>query len=69
MIIHLFISAIHIFILGKYQHGPASVEAVKRGDLAQLFDTPWSFSEANADMFYYTEHKEGLRQYKTDTAQ
>ncbi|KAK5646601.1 hypothetical protein RI129_005065 [Pyrocoelia pectoralis] len=38
--------------------GPASVEAVKRGEVGFLYDTPFVFSEVNADVCHYQEDDE-----------
>lgn len=35
---------------GQYQCGPAPVEAVRRGDVTQGYDTPFVFAEVNADI-------------------
>ncbi|KAF5293126.1 hypothetical protein FQA39_LY13736 [Lamprigera yunnana] len=41
-----------------YCCGPASVEAVKRGEVGFLYDTPFVFSEVNADICHYQEDEE-----------
>ena len=38
-----------------YQLGPASVEAVKRGEVGLGFDVPFVFAEVNADVCRYIE--------------
>ena len=39
----------------KYQCGPCSVEAVRRGDVGLGYDGAFVFSEVNADVFVYVE--------------
>ncbi|KAK4880422.1 hypothetical protein RN001_008568 [Aquatica leii] len=41
-----------------YCCGPASVEAVKNGEVGFLYDTPFVFSEVNADICHYQEDEE-----------
>lgn len=36
-------------ILGVYCCGPASLEAIKRGEVHMPYDTPFVFAEVNAD--------------------
>ncbi|XP_018576112.1 hemocyte protein-glutamine gamma-glutamyltransferase isoform X2 [Anoplophora glabripennis] len=38
--------------------GPASVAAVKRGEVGYLYDTPFVFSEVNADVVHFKEDEE-----------
>lgn len=40
---------------GFFCCGPASVEAVKRGEIGYMFDTPFAFSEVNADICHFQE--------------
>lgn len=38
-----------------YKCGPASVEAVRRGEVGYAYDTPFVFSEVNADVCHFQE--------------
>nr|XP_023022029.1 hemocyte protein-glutamine gamma-glutamyltransferase-like isoform X1 [Leptinotarsa decemlineata]XP_023022031.1 hemocyte protein-glutamine gamma-glutamyltransferase-like isoform X1 [Leptinotarsa decemlineata] len=38
--------------------GPASVAAVKKGEVGYLYDTPFVFSEVNADIMHFQEDEE-----------
>lgn len=38
--------------------GPASVAAVKKGEVGFLYDTPFVFSEVNADIVHFQEDEE-----------
>jgi len=38
-----------------YRCGPASVEAVRRGEVGFSYDTPFVFSEVNADVCHFQE--------------
>lgn len=38
--------------------GPASVAAVKKGEVGYLYDTPFVFSEVNADIVHFQEDEE-----------
>lgn len=38
-----------------FRCGPASVEAVRRGIIGYLYDTPFIFSEVNADIVHFQE--------------
>ncbi|XP_065163119.1 hemocyte protein-glutamine gamma-glutamyltransferase-like [Atheta coriaria] len=40
---------------GMFRCGPASVEAVRRGEVGYLYDTPFVFSEVNADICNFQE--------------
>ncbi|ESO96923.1 hypothetical protein LOTGIDRAFT_231723 [Lottia gigantea] len=44
---------------GVYCCGPASLEAVKNGELAYAFDGPFIFAEVNADKIYWTTELDG----------
>ncbi|XP_077192302.1 protein-glutamine gamma-glutamyltransferase E-like [Paroedura picta] len=46
---------------GVYQCGPASVQAVKQGDIELLYDTAFVFTEVNADINRWVVHKDGSR--------
>ena len=37
------------------QCGPTSVEAVRRGEVGFAYDTPYVFSEVNADVCHFQE--------------
>jgi len=39
----------------KFQCGPASVEAVRKGMIGLTFDVPFLFAEVNADMCHFVE--------------
>ncbi|CAG9771687.1 unnamed protein product [Ceutorhynchus assimilis] len=41
-----------------YRCGPASVAAVKKGEVGYLYDTPFVFSEVNADIVHFKEDEE-----------
>eukprot|EP00095_Tigriopus_kingsejongensis_P000537 maker-scaffold356_size197960-snap-gene-0.33 protein:Tk00537 transcript:maker-scaffold356_size197960-snap-gene-0.33-mRNA-1 annotation:"hypothetical protein TcasGA2_TC013507" len=41
----------------KYQCGPASVEAVRKGEIGLGYDVPFLFSEVNADICHFVEDK------------
>ncbi|RZC41015.1 hemocyte protein-glutamine gamma-glutamyltransferase [Asbolus verrucosus] len=41
-----------------FRCGPASVEAVRRGVVGYLYDTPFVFSEVNADIVHFQEDEE-----------
>lgn len=38
-----------------YRCGPASLEAVRRGEVGFSYDTPFVFSEVNADVCHFQE--------------
>lgn len=38
--------------------GPASVAAIKKGEVGYLYDTPFVFSEVNADVVHFQEDEE-----------
>nr|XP_033819896.1 protein-glutamine gamma-glutamyltransferase E-like isoform X1 [Geotrypetes seraphini] len=44
---------------GLYQSGPASVKAVKEGDVDLKYDTPFVFAELNADVVTWMVYKDG----------
>ncbi|ERL94345.1 hemocyte protein-glutamine gamma-glutamyltransferase [Dendroctonus ponderosae] len=41
-----------------FRCGPASVAAVKKGEVGYLYDTPFVFSEVNADIVHFKEDEE-----------
>ncbi|XP_017782167.1 PREDICTED: hemocyte protein-glutamine gamma-glutamyltransferase-like [Nicrophorus vespilloides] len=43
---------------GIFRCGPASVEAVRRGEVGYMFDTPFVFAEVNADVCHFQEDEE-----------
>lgn len=47
-----------------YQAGPASLTAVRRGEIGFLYDTPFIFSEVNADLIHWQEDDQSLIGYK-----
>ncbi|XP_060089481.1 protein-glutamine gamma-glutamyltransferase E-like [Heteronotia binoei] len=46
---------------GLYQCGPASVQAVKQGEIEMSYDTPFVFTEVNADLNRWVVNKDGSR--------
>ncbi|TSN12217.1 Coagulation factor XIII A chain [Bagarius yarrelli] len=44
---------------GMYRCGPASVAAIKHGQVCYPFDAPFVFAEVNSDLVYYTRSKDG----------
>lgn len=42
-----------------YRCGPASIKAVKRGDILKPFDANFVFSEVNADKVYWLKRRAG----------
>ena len=48
-----------------YCCGPVSVKAVKEGELAAKYDTPFVFAEVNADKVDYRKLADGSRQKMT----
>lgn len=42
-----------------YQTGPASLLAVKEGEIHSLYDTAFVFAEVNADTIFWQENEEG----------
>ena len=58
--------------IDKYQCGPCSVEAVRRGDIGLGYDGAFVFSEVNADVFVYVEDSKsdwGFKLAQTNTTQ
>ena len=50
----IFFLYIHYYILKLFfRCGPASVAAVKRGEVKKSFDTAFTFAEVNADKVYW----------------
>jgi len=58
-----------------YRCGPASVAAVRRGDIGAGYDASFIFAEVNADVFVYVPDKDsrgrgwGYRRVETNTDQ
>ncbi|XP_076348254.1 hemocyte protein-glutamine gamma-glutamyltransferase-like [Tachypleus tridentatus] len=55
---------------GVYQTGPASVLAVQRGEIGYMFDSPFVFSEVNADVVHWQQDdssETGYRKLKRDS--
>lgn len=55
---------------GVYRAGPASLLAVRRGEISYLYDAPFIFAEVNADVVHWQEDDEseiGWKQLKTNT--
>ena len=55
-----------------YRLGPASVEAVRRGEVGLGFDAAFVFTEVNADVFVYVPERDspwGFRRIETNTDQ
>lgn len=44
---------------GMYRCGPASVQAVKHGQICYPFDAPFVFAEVNSDVVFYSRSKDG----------
>ncbi|XP_027033999.1 coagulation factor XIII A chain [Tachysurus fulvidraco] len=44
---------------GMYRCGPASVAAIKHGQVCYPFDAPFVFAEVNSDLVYYSRNKDG----------
>lgn len=56
-------------LLDVYQAGPASLVAIKRGEIGFLYDTPFIYSEVNADVIHWQESNEidsGYKQLRTN---
>jgi transglutaminase 1 len=49
---------------GVYQCGPASLEAVRRGQLGLAYDVPFILAEVNADVVYWKEDRQAKRGYR-----
>ena len=49
---------------GKFQCGPASVVAVKKGMIGLGYDVQFLFSEVNADLMSFTEDEESTWGYR-----
>ncbi|XP_066536948.1 coagulation factor XIII A chain-like [Hoplias malabaricus] len=47
---------------GMYRCGPASVTAIKHGQVCYPFDAPFVFAEVNSDVVFYRRSKEGTLQ-------
>ncbi|XP_036453352.1 coagulation factor XIII A chain [Colossoma macropomum] len=47
---------------GMYRCGPASVAAIKHGQVCYPFDAPFVFAEVNSDVVFYRRDKEGTLQ-------
>ncbi|KAI4464153.1 protein-glutamine gamma-glutamyltransferase [Holotrichia oblita] len=41
-----------------YRCGPASIEAIRRGEVGYLYDTPYMFASINADICHFQEDEE-----------
>ncbi|XP_056090729.1 coagulation factor XIII A chain [Rhinichthys klamathensis goyatoka] len=44
---------------GMFRCGPASVAAIKHGQICYPFDAPFVFAEVNSDVVFYRRHKDG----------
>lgn len=56
----------------KFQCGPSSLEAVRRGEVGFGYDTTFLFSEVNADLVHWQEDEEsdwGFSKIKRDKYQ
>lgn len=40
---------------GMFRCGPASLTAVRRGEVGYMYDTPFVFAEVNADICHFQE--------------
>ncbi|XP_036406645.1 coagulation factor XIII A chain [Megalops cyprinoides] len=47
---------------GLYRCGPASVHAIKHGEICYPFDAPFVFAEVNSDVVFYERNKNGSMQ-------
>ncbi|KAK2862999.1 hypothetical protein Q5P01_002532 [Channa striata] len=47
---------------GMYRCGPASVNAIKHGQICFPFDAPFVFAEVNSDVVFYSRKKDGTMQ-------
>ncbi|GBL83080.1 Hemocyte protein-glutamine gamma-glutamyltransferase [Araneus ventricosus] len=57
---------------GAFQAGPASVVAIRRGEISHLYDAPFVFAEVNADIVHWQIDEDsdfGWRKLKTNTYQ
>ncbi|XP_065741365.1 coagulation factor XIII A chain [Phocoena phocoena] len=50
---------------GMYRCGPASVQAIKHGNVCFQFDAPFVFAEVNSDLVYITAKKDGTHVVET----
>jgi len=48
-----------LYVLGIYCAGPASLVAIKNGNVGVTFDTPFIFAEVNADKVHWVKQKDG----------
>ncbi|XP_064644386.1 coagulation factor XIII A chain-like [Lineus longissimus] len=49
--------------------GPASVKAIKEGNILQEFDVPFVFSEVNGDVVYWLLNDDGSREFFSNDAE
>lgn len=47
---------------GLYRCGPASVQAIKHGQICFPFDAPFVFAEVNSDVVFYSRQRDGTMQ-------
>ncbi|XP_067436898.1 coagulation factor XIII A chain [Thunnus thynnus] len=47
---------------GLYRCGPASVQAIKHGQICFPFDAPFVFAEINSDVVFYSRQRDGTMQ-------
>ena len=72
MLILNYTSTLSVVILcykGKMQCGPCPLEAVRTGEIGIGFDTPFVFSEVNADRIFYVRDptsNSGFRKAQSD---
>lgn len=54
---------------GAYRAGPASLVAIRRGEISHSFDAPFVFAEVNADIIHWQEDDSeyGYKKLKTNT--
>ncbi|XP_058879413.1 coagulation factor XIII A chain-like [Acipenser ruthenus] len=50
------------FSLGMYRCGPASVKAIKHGQICFKYDAPFIFAEVNSDVVYWKRMRDGTQQ-------
>lgn len=57
---------------GLYQTGPASLEAIRKGEIGYAYDSPFVFAEVNADVVHWQldeTNELGWRKIKTNKYQ
>ena len=49
---------------GVFQCGPASLEAVRKGQIGLAYDVPFVLAEVNADLVHWREDREARRGWR-----